>query len=249
MTEKKSFLDKINHFIFGEPIPVLSEDDLHLIRDLSDKLDGLAHRLPAATAENGEIDKTFAEESPPSPNGLADLTKQVEKLAKTQFKANTLQESQLSQQQETIAQLEESLEQQKKMVADLSQQHGQAIEAAQMEVLKGMLPVLDSLDAAFNMGRRQVLKLPMEREVRHAVVAWLDGIRLARIRMLDLLAAHDIKPIPTVGQPFDPHYHIAVATDSSGRAEDGLIVSQDRAGYATSSKVLREAEVVVARSQ
>jgi molecular chaperone GrpE len=94
-----------------------------------------------------------------------------------------------------------------------------------------------------------VLRLPLDGEVRQAVIAWLDGIRLARMRLLDLLAAHEVRPIPTVGQPFDPHYHIAVAIDTTGRSPDGIIISEDRPGYASPTKVLREAEVVVARSK
>ena len=123
------------------------------------------------------------------------------------------------------------------------------LEAAQLDWLKGLLPVLDGLDAAFDAGRRQVLQLPMSVEVRKAIIAWLDGIRLARIRLLDLLAAYKITPIPAVGQPFDPHRHVAVATDTTNRAPDGIIISQDRRGYATPDKVLRFAEVVVARSR
>jgi molecular chaperone GrpE len=65
--------------------------------------------------------------------------------------------------------------------------------------------------------------------------------------MLDVLKSHNISPIATVGQPFDPNRHVAVATDTTGRLPDGLIVSEDRRGYATPAKVLRFAEVVVAK--
>jgi molecular chaperone GrpE len=123
------------------------------------------------------------------------------------------------------------------------------VASAQLELLQSMLPVLDSLDAAFNTGRRQILRLGMSHEVRQAIVAWLDGIRLARMRLLDLLASYEIRPIPTVGQPFNPSYHIAVAVDASGQASDGVIVSEDRPGYASPARVLREAQVVVARSR
>ena len=89
----------------------------------------------------------------------------------------------------------------------------------------------------------------MPAESRQAVIAWLDGIRLARMRLLDVLKSYDVTPIPTLGQPFDPHHHVAVATDSSGRAPDGTIISEDQRGYTTPDKVLRFAEVVVAQSK
>lgn len=260
MNNRKSFIDKVTSFIFGEPIPVLGQDDLQEIHSLHHKLDRLINLLDTDQAglsqRNGPLARPARAEPPSAAPGqeaqpaenLGDLAEQVRKLAKTQFKTNTLQESQLAQQQETLTNLQKALTQQERSLAELAQQREQAVAAAELEVLKSLLPVLDSLDDAFAVGRRQVLQLPMSREVRQAIIGWLDGIRLARMRLLDVLAAHQITPIPTVGQPFDPHRHIAVATDTGGRAPDGVIVGQDRAGYATPTKVLREAEVVVARS-
>jgi molecular chaperone GrpE (heat shock protein) len=41
---------------------------------------------------------------------------------------------------------------------------------------------------------------------------------------------------------------VAVATDTGGRAPDGIIVGEDRRGYISPNQVLRFAEVIVARS-
>jgi molecular chaperone GrpE len=253
MSQKKSLLDKVAHFIFGEPIPVLNESDLQLVRDLHQKLDMFSTVLNVSQANplssNGQP-KTFASEAEISePDQANDLVDQVRKLAKTQFKANALQESQLAQQQASLESLQKSLEQQEKLLLELTKQREQAATLARLELLQSVLPILDSLDAAFNAGRRQILRLAMSNEVRQAVIAWLDGLRLARMRLLDLLAAYDIHPIPTIGQPFDPRYHTAVAVDTSGQTPDGIIVSEDRPGYASPAKVLREAQVVVARSK
>jgi molecular chaperone GrpE len=87
----------------------------------------------------------------------------------------------------------------------------------------------------------------MPADTRRAMIAWLDGVRLARMRLLDVLKVYHVTPIPTLGQAFDPHRHVAVATDTSGQAPDGTILSEDRRGYTTPDKVLRFAEVVVAR--
>jgi molecular chaperone GrpE len=171
----------------------------------------------------------------------AELAEQLRKLAKTQFKANTLQEEQLARQQETLEALQNAVDRQTK-------QRQEAVEAAQLELLKTLLPVMDGLDAAFESGRRQLLRYPLPVEPRRAIIAWLDGVRLARLRLLDVLAEHNVKPIPTVDEPFDPHYHVVSATDESGQAPDGIIVGEDRPGYATPDKVLRFAEVVVSRS-
>lgn len=247
MSKPQTFSEKLNNFFLGERIPVLSDNDLDNIEHLDNKLDQLLALLKTMSGqpEPAPLPADGAETTQPA---FDDLNEQIRKLAKTQFKANTLQETQLAQQQETIAGLQKSIEQQEQRLTELAQQQQQALKAAQLDVIQSLLPVLDSLDAAFENGRRQVLKQPMPAETRRAVVAWLDGIRLARLRMLDVLKNYDVIPIPTLGQPFDPHRHVAVATDSSKRAPDGIIISEDQRGYATPDKVLRFAEVVVAQS-
>jgi molecular chaperone GrpE len=254
MSRKKTFFDKVSDFIFGEPIPVLNDTDLQLVRELHQKLDNLSTALNSSQTRlepsNGQSASAGqAEAEMAKPDQPDELTEQIRKLAKTQFKANALQESQLAQQQATIESLQKAVDQQEKLLAELDRQREQAVAAAQLELLKTILPALDSLDAAFGSGRRQVLQLPMSREARQAVIAWLDGLRLARLRLLDLLAVYDIRPIQTVGQPFDPRYHVAIAVDTSGRVPDGTIVAEDRPGYANSARILREADVVVARSK
>lgn len=237
MNQKRNLWEKLTGWLVGGSNAGLSQPELGLWRTLSDKLDDLSVRLDGQTAELAPG------------TGLDELQEQVQKLAKTQFKANSLQETQQAHWQATLEGLQKALALQDQALAELAKQREQTAEAARLEALKRILPALDSLDAAFNNGRRQVLQLPMSQETRQAVIAWLDGLRLARLRLLDALASGNIRPIPTIGQPFDPHYHVAVATDASGRAPDGIIVSEDRPGFASPTKVLREAEVVVARKQ
>lgn len=248
MSSKKSLVDRLNDFIFGPPAPGLSRRDLQMLHHLDRKLDTLLQLLQTQPGPPPPAGQPPAPDGRPDPALFEELAEQVRKLAKTQFKANTLQESQLAQQQEAVANLQRSLEQQSRRLADLSRRRQQAVEQARLEIIQSLLPVIDSLETAFDTGRRQVLKLPMPDPTRRAIIGWLDGIRLARLRLLDLLQDYQVTPIPTVGEPFDPNRHVAVATDNTGRAADGLIVSEDRRGYATPDKILRFAEVVVARS-
>ena len=251
---QKSFADKLTTFFLGEPVPVLSEHDLETIHKLDGKLDELLTVIKARPAPSAQLD---LEQQPPLETGApaaaedqpadGDLTEQLRKLAKTQFKANTLQEKQLAQQEETLARLQKAIDRQEDQLTKLMQQRQQAVEAALDELIKKLLPVLDGLDAAFDSGRGQVLNQAMPAETRRAVIAWLDGVRLARMRLLDLLKAYNVTPIPTLGQAFDPHRHVAVATKTTDQAPDGTIIGEDRRGYATPGKVLRFAEVVVAR--
>jgi molecular chaperone GrpE len=250
VSDRKTFLDKVNGLIFGETSPPRPSNELAAIARLNRKLETLLARLdaPPAQPQGHVLEQPAFPLAAPIDGAAEDLAEQVRKLAKAQFKANTLQEAQLAQQKETLAGLQKTIEQQGQQLAELRQQQQRVAEQAQMDLLTHLLPVLDSLDAAFISGRRQVLKLAMPAETQRAVIGWLDGIRLARVRLLDLLQSYHVSPIQTVGERFDPNRHVAVATDTTGRAPEGIIVGEDRRGYTTPDKVLRYAEVVVAKS-
>jgi len=252
-----SFFQSIISF-FTEPIPVLSKSDTEMLQNLDKKLDALTQLLQTqedtilqlSSSQETSLDQTLvkSEESLDSgevQSSLDDLTKQVRKLAKTQFKTNTLQENQQTQQQDVLTQLQDTISERENQ---LTTNNAQLVDTTRLDMLKGLLPIMDSLDAAFYVGRRQVLNLPLESKARKPIIAWLDGVRLARIRLLDMLEANGITPMQTIGQPFNPHQHVAVATDTTGRKPDNIIVTEDRRGYATETKVIREAEVVVAKS-
>ncbi len=81
-----------------------------------------------------------------------------------------------------------------------------------------------------------------------AVEAWLAGLDLIRARCLDLLAAEGIAPIPALGQRFDAHLHVAVATETRADAAPGTVVTVGRQGYRQGERVLRYAEVTVAQA-
>ncbi len=78
--------------------------------------------------------------------------------------------------------------------------------------------------------------------------AWLEGLLLVERRLLALLEREGIRPIAAVGQPFDPKRHLAVAVDSGGTdAPEDTVVGEVLRGYVVGDRVLRYAEVVVAR--
>lgn len=84
-------------------------------------------------------------------------------------------------------------------------------------------------------------------EVAEVLTGWLEGLELIQERFLSLLAADGIQAIPALGYPFDPHLHLAVATELRDDVAPGTIVSVRRKGYRQRDRVLRYAEVIVAR--
>ena len=190
---------------------------------------------------------------------LADLQDEVRRLGKAQFKASAMVEDQSARWDGMIAEARAAREQQAQLAAQVAKERVAARERA---LLEAFLPALDGLENAIASGRRYlairdraagasninpaqvVLVSPADRAM---LAGWLDGLRLVRERMLAILAAGGVTPIPTVGQPFDPYLHVAVGTTSAGQGAAGTIVAEERRGYRSAGGVLRYAEVIVYR--
>ena len=78
--------------------------------------------------------------------------------------------------------------------------------------------------------------------------AWLDGLHLVRERFLSVLTTENVEPIPAMGEPFDPRLHVAVSTENREDVANNTIVGVLRAGYYQDGRILRYAEVSVARN-
>jgi molecular chaperone GrpE len=111
------------------------------------------------------------------------------------------------------------------------------VERASERVVRELLPVLDSFEAA--------LAVEPKTETEEKL---LVGIRNTYDLLLDVLVKEGLEPIETWGEPFDPTVHEAVVT--TGEGEGTIRVTQDfRRGYKLRGKVLRAALVGVAAEQ
>jgi molecular chaperone GrpE len=176
-------------------------------------------------------------------DGLAKLEKEVGKLGREQYRANTLAQAQAER-------LEAALESLQSVLAQQEAARQEAVHKARLEVLKSLLPLLDGLEASLRSGGRHAYRLHQQGlPEAETLIAWLDGVRLLRDRLLAILAEGGIKPIPTVGRPFDPYRHVAVETVEDESRPDGQIVAEEHRGYAAGDQVLRYAQVVVVRNR
>ena len=103
---------------------------------------------------------------------------------------------------------------------------------ASERVVRSMLPVLDSFDAA--------LAIEPSTETEQKM---LSGMRSTYDQLMDVLGREGLQPIDAAGARFDPELHEAVM--SSG-GSDNLVVSQElRRGYLLGGRVLRAALVAL----
>ena len=112
------------------------------------------------------------------------------------------------------------------------------VKYAAESMARELLPIVDSLD--------QALVAVDKQSDPQAII---KGVHLIYRQLLGLLEKEGVKRIPTVGEPFDPHHHEAVAqVDTTDGTADETIVEQVQVGYTMHGKVIRPAMVKVAKS-
>ena len=104
------------------------------------------------------------------------------------------------------------------------------------QVLARLLPVLDDL-------QRAVDAIP-----ENAPASWGDGVRMVASNLQAIMQAEGVAIYePEPGDTFDPVEHEAVYFQPTDEQPAGAVLSVVRPGYRTSDRVLRTAQVVVAR--
>ncbi len=108
-------------------------------------------------------------------------------------------------------------------------------EFAAADVIKNILPVLDSFERA--------LKAPAgdSDDLR-------SGLELIYRQFQDALQKMGVRPIESVGKPFDPRVHEAIEMVDTNEAEDHHVLDELQRGYNYKGRLLRPAMVRVARN-
>jgi molecular chaperone GrpE len=202
---------------------------------------------------------------------LASLEKQINRAGREQLKANSLVEAQAEQFNAALEALRTADVRREAEITLLREQNRAAESAARLEVVRAILPVIDGLDEALRSGqqlldrpappaarrglfarlrRRAPTPVPTDGVLREGMAAWLVGLTFVRQRLLDVLAAEAVVPIEAQGQPFDPQRHVALDVVPAGETlPPGTVAAELRRGYLVGDRVLRHAEVAVAKQQ
>lgn len=105
-----------------------------------------------------------------------------------------------------------------------------------------MLPALDNLDRALQFASE------MPEEKQGGFTQFFDGIVLVNQQVNEVLVGMGIDPIQTVGFPFDPHYHEAVAIDEDSALPPNTITAELLRGFRIGENVIRHAMVRVSKA-
>jgi molecular chaperone GrpE len=111
------------------------------------------------------------------------------------------------------------------------------------EIVGKLLPVLD------NMRRALETETSYEAGESEEFRRFLHGVELIYKQLSDVLEGLGLQPVESVGQPFDPHVHEAVATEVTDKFEPDTVTHEIVRGYRLGEKLLRPAMVKVATKQ
>ena len=117
----------------------------------------------------------------------------------------------------------------------MAREHGTARDEGRRAALRPILPVLETLDQALAAGSIDV--------------GFYEGVAATRRMLLNALREAGAEPIETVGRPFDPRLHEAVATIPTAGVEPGTIVREMRRGWRLGDELLRPAQVEIASDE
>jgi molecular chaperone GrpE len=109
------------------------------------------------------------------------------------------------------------------------------------DVATKLLPVLDNLKRALD--TEASVESSESDEFRH----FLSGVDLIYKQLKGVIEGLGVKPIPSVGELFDPHLHEAVVTEATDEYEPDTVMQELVAGYRLGDKLIRPAMVKVAK--
>ncbi len=109
---------------------------------------------------------------------------------------------------------------------------------ANMPLLRDLLPVVDNIERAIQAAGQNA-----------DAAALLDGFKMVRQQIEDVLKRHHCEPIEALHQPFDPHVHHAVMQQSSGEHAPNTVLTVTQNGYKLYDRVVRPSQVIVSAAQ
>jgi len=103
------------------------------------------------------------------------------------------------------------------------------------EIIKDILPFVDSLDRA------------LDHADSSDVQAFKEGIRLIQEQLLSCLKKHGVEKIDSVGLNFDPNFHEAMMQVESEEHAENKIVNEVEKGYLLNGRLLRPSKVCICK--
>jgi len=180
------------------------------------------------------------------PEGAAAPGEETPEEEKTSEELETVEEKDIETElAEVRLELQECKNRMLRMAADfdntkkrLEREREITLKYAEETILKDLLTGLDNLERALEQGR----------DTNNAA-SLLEGVEMTRNGILGTLEKFGVKPIASIGEPFDPNFHEAVAMEASADMPENKILREFQKGYFYKDRLLRAAKVVISKGE
>lgn len=119
----------------------------------------------------------------------------------------------------------------------MQKEKGDLVKFGNENLLKALLPVLDNLSRAIEHGKNAKENSPL-----------LGGVEMTYKEFLNILDRFGVKPVPAVGDVFDPEKHEALSQEESDQ-ETNRVIAAVQTGYFYHDRLLRPAKVIVSKGK
>lgn len=212
------------------------EMDQEVVKEAAEGAQDEASESKAA-AENTDTEEVNAEETAEAveeANAEEPMSRADKKAAKKKLKADKKQDAL----KEKIDELEDRV---KRQMAEFDnfrkrteREKSAMFETGAKSVIEKILPVVDNFE-------RGLASVPEEEKGK----PFPEGMEMIYKQLMQELEKMEVKPIPAVGEEFDPNFHNAVMQVESEEYESGVIAQEFQKGYTYRDTVVRHSMVGV----
>ena len=219
-------------------IDIKDEFDQKVAEELQEEMEQNEVQPDADTVETQDGEDPIAgeekeEEAAPGEEPAED-EKAAKKAKKSRFKADKKQDAL----NEKINELEDKV---KRQMAEFDnfrkrtdKEKNAMFETGAKSVIEKILPVVDNFE-------RGLASIPEEEKG----TPFAEGMEMIYKQLMGELEKMEVKPIPAVGEEFDPDLHNAVMQVESDEYESGVIAQELQKGYTYRDSVVRHSMVAV----
>jgi len=110
---------------------------------------------------------------------------------------------------------------------------------ANENLIREILPVVDNLE-------RAILSSNGNEEAARCIV---EGVEMTRKEIVRILERFHVRPVESLGTPFNPDFHEAVGQEESSEHEPNTVVREFQKGYLLHDRLIRPAMVMVSTAK
>lgn len=190
-----------------------------------EQFDDLEMEAPAeeitADAEMDETSEAFVESEVSAPDVTTDQLRDLEVQVETLKSRN-------DQLMRVAADFENYKRRQEREREEMAKYAGQ-------QVVANLLPVLDNFERALQVQNAQ------------DPVRFVEGIQMIQKQLNEVLTKANVEVVEAVGQPFNPEFHEAIASEVNDEVEDETVLEEFQKGYIMHGRLIRPSIVKVSK--